>query len=101
MTQLRALAVLLAGLALCGCAGLESYGTVDAYREGRALAAEGRIEESLAQFQEAMRLDPRNAEYRVAYHTTYERAISGWLALADRLRFAGCLLYTSPSPRDS
>src|SRR5262245_32311887 len=85
----RALIVVLFGLALAGCAGWDNFGTSEAYREGRALAAEGRIEERLAKLQEAMRQDPRNPEYRMAYHTTYERAITGWLALGDRLRFAG------------
>jgi len=81
-------AALVIVLVLSGCAGMDGFATNDAYREGRALAAEGRIEEALAKFQEAIRQEPRNPEYRAAYHTTYERAINGWLALADRLRFA-------------
>ena len=89
MTALRALMLLMAALALGGCAGMENFGLSDAYREGRALAAEGRVEEALAKFQEAIRQDPRNPEYRLAYHTTQERAITGWLAYADRLRVAG------------
>lgn len=99
MTGMRVatrLGAIVLAAALAGCAGLDSFGTVDAYREGRALAQEGRIEESLAKFQEAMRQDPRNAEYRVAYHTTFERAIVAWLATADRLRLAGRAAEAAP-----
>jgi general secretion pathway protein D len=75
--------------ALAGCASMQTYLTVEAYREGRALAAEGRIEESLAKFQEAIRQDPSRAQYRAAYQTTRERAVNSWLALADRAKSSG------------
>lgn len=84
MTSRRGIAALcvVLGTLGAGCMTLESY------RQGRELAAEGRVEESLEKFQQAMRQDPGNAEYRAAYHTTRERAIAGWLALADRARAA-------------
>ncbi|MDR1349983.1 MAG: secretin and TonB N-terminal domain-containing protein [Zoogloeaceae bacterium] len=37
-----------------------------AHREGQALMAEGQIEQGLAKLEEAVRLEPRNAEYRIA-----------------------------------
>lgn len=45
---------------LAGCAA------TSAYREGNALLAEGKAEQGLAKLEEAVRLDPKNAEYRIA-----------------------------------
>ncbi|MCL2021810.1 MAG: cohesin domain-containing protein [Betaproteobacteria bacterium] len=39
---------------------------MEAYREGQSLLAEGKTEQGLARLEEAVRLDPRNAEYRIA-----------------------------------
>ena len=83
-------------LALALCTLLASCATWESYREGRGLAAEaarlaaeGRIEESLAKYQDAIRQDPNRAEHRVAYQTTRERAVATWLATADRMRTSG------------
>jgi general secretion pathway protein D len=46
---------------LVACAGSQ------AYREGNALLADGKIEPGLAKLGEAVKLDPKNAEYRIAY----------------------------------
>jgi len=73
----------LVALAGAGCQSLTSF------REGRDLAAAGRIEESLAKFEEAMKAEPSNAEYRAAWLFTRDRAIAGWLDFADRARAAG------------
>lgn len=85
-----ALALLPALLALTGCANWQ------AYREAKGLAdeaaqhaAEGRIEESLARLRAAMMRDPTRAEFRVAYQASRERAVNGWLALAERARADG------------
>jgi general secretion pathway protein D len=58
-------AVLL-GLA-AGCAPLGSY------REGRVLADRGELEEALPKIEEAVRAEPRNAEYRATYLRVRER----------------------------
>lgn len=49
-----------------GCAGQR------AYREGQTLLAEGKSEQGLAKLEEATKLDPTNAEYRIAF--AYRRA---------------------------
>ncbi|MDR2625134.1 MAG: secretin and TonB N-terminal domain-containing protein [Zoogloeaceae bacterium] len=36
-----------------------------AYREGQGLLAEGQVEQGLAKLEEAVKLDPKNAEYRI------------------------------------
>jgi len=76
--------------ALAGCANWQVQ------RDARLLAdeamhdaAEGRIEQSLAKLQDAVRKDPNRAEYRVAYHTTRERAVVAWFASAERARSSG------------
>lgn len=75
---LACLACLLLVFALGGCAAV-------AYREGKDLVAQDRVEEGLAKFREAMESDPRDAEYREAFLQTRERSIFAYLAQADRL----------------
>ena len=74
---------LAAGALLAGCAAQM------AYRDGRDLVAQGKVEEGLARFQEAIARDPQHAEYRAAYLQTRERAMSSYLEQADRLADAG------------
>lgn len=45
---------------LAGCAGQT------AFRDGNQLISENKIDEGLAKLEEAVRLDPKNAEYRIA-----------------------------------
>lgn len=59
------------------------------YREGQRLLGEGRVEESLTRFQDAIRAEPTNAAYRSAYLAARERTTYAWLEQADRLRAAG------------
>lgn len=74
---------LILGLALCGCAGQA------AFRNGKDLVEHDKVEEGLAQFQEAIRHEPRNVEYRSAYLQTRDRAIDTYMQRADRLFDAG------------
>jgi general secretion pathway protein D len=55
------LALLLAAttLLLSACAGMASF------NEGKALVAEGKAEEGLRKLEEAVQLEPKNAEYRI------------------------------------
>jgi general secretion pathway protein D len=73
----------LATIALGGCAAQM------AYREGKDLVAQGRPEEGMAKYQEAMQQDPRTMEYRTAYVSLRERVINGYLEQGDRHAFAG------------
>lgn len=50
-------------LTLLGCAGMQ------AYDEGNMLLAEGKAEQGLAKLEEAVRLYPKNTEYRIALAT--------------------------------
>lgn len=68
---------------LTGCTGQL------AYREGRQLLMQNRIEPALTKFQQAVAQDPRNPEYRQAALQTRERAQFGFLEQADRARAEG------------
>ena len=69
--------------ALSGCAGQM------AYRDGRALIAEDKIEAGLLKYQQATLADPSNAQYRAAYLRERERATQRLLDQAERLRAEG------------
>jgi hypothetical protein len=68
-TGARCLIGLLAGtLLLTGCAGSR------AYREGNVLLAEGKTNAGLAKLEEAVRIDSRNAGYRIALRVVGPRS---------------------------
>lgn len=70
-------------LLLAGCAAQL------AYRDGKDLVAQGKIEEGLAKFQQAIADDPRRVDYRAAYVQTRERAVTSYIEQANRLAAAG------------
>jgi general secretion pathway protein D len=74
---------ILTGVMLTGCAAQL------AYRNGKELVAQDKVEAGLAKLQEAAERDPHNFEYRQAYLTTRERAAYNWLEQGDRLAAAG------------
>ncbi|UXY15215.1 cohesin domain-containing protein [Chitiniphilus purpureus] len=79
----RRVALLCALLVLTGCAGHQ------AFREAKALAAAGRQQESLSKLEEATRLEPGNAEYRIALMTQRNLLVGQALRRADEARRAG------------
>jgi general secretion pathway protein D len=72
-------------LALAGCAGNQ------AFNEANTLLAEGRIEPGLAKLEEAVRLDPRNAEYRIALASRRASIVNRYLGEAETARREGRL----------
>lgn len=70
-------------LVLAGCAGEQSY------RQGQELQAGNRTEEALRAYQQALREQPSNARYRIAYLNARDKAAAEWLAQADRTLRAG------------
>ncbi len=60
-----------------------------AYRNGKELVADGKVEQGLAKFQEALTYEPRDAQFRSAYLQTRERALNSYLEQADRLAASG------------
>lgn len=72
--------VAMLAVALAGCGGMS------AYREGNALLAAGKTEQGLAKLEEAVRLDPANAEYRIALASRRASLVNQWLAAGDALR---------------
>ncbi|HEY8026816.1 MAG TPA: cohesin domain-containing protein [Burkholderiaceae bacterium] len=80
---MRALGLLALGLTLAGCAAQM------AYRDGKNLVAQGKVEEGLAKFQEALAHDPHDVDYRSAYLQTRERALSSFVEKGDRLAANG------------
>lgn len=70
-------------LLLGACAGSA------AFREGRDLAADGKLEAALPKLRVASEDHPDKAEYRAAYLRTRERLWEQWLAQASRARRKG------------
>lgn len=75
--------LLLAALLLGGCAAQM------AFREGKELLAQGRVEEGLGKFQEAIAHDPRAPQYRAAYLQSRDRAVIAYIEQADRMANGG------------
>ncbi|KQQ46324.1 general secretion pathway protein GspD [Duganella sp. Leaf126] len=65
-------------LALSGCAGQM------AYRDGNTLIAQDQVEAGLLKYQEALKAEPTNAEYRAAYVQARDRATQRFIRDADR-----------------
>jgi general secretion pathway protein D len=74
---LRSFGALFLCITLVGCAGSQ------AYREGNLLLAEGRIHDGLGKLQEAVRLEPKNAEYRIALANQRASMINRLIAVAE------------------
>src|SRR5580700_6001514 len=68
-----------AGL-LCACAGGGPY------REGNALLAAGKTDEGLAKLEEAVRLEPSNAEYRIALYGQRMALVNRLVTAAENAR---------------
>ena len=83
LDRLRLPAMLGLLLTLAGCAAQM------AYRDGRQLTEGGQTEQGLQKFEEAMRLDPQNIEYRATFVQTRERYLGAALDQADRLLAGG------------
>lgn len=75
----------LACLLLSGCASQM------AFREANQLLADNKPTEGLAKLEEAVKLDPRNAEYRVALSTTRASLVNRYLTAAEANRRDGRL----------
>jgi general secretion pathway protein D len=71
------------GNMLAGCAAQM------AFREGRGLIEEGKIEDGLVKLHDAVEQDPRNLEYRKTYLQARDQALESLLGQADRLAAAG------------
>ena len=79
----RPLLLLLAALALAGCAANETF------REGRGMIEAGNEEEGLARIEAAMQADPNDAEIRNYYLRHRAVAVQRYLQLGDNARSAG------------
>jgi len=79
------LGMVLASALLGGCAASQ------AYREGAALLAEGKTAQGLTKMEEAVRLDPRNPEYRIGLATRRTTAVNQAVLVAETARREGRL----------
>lgn len=77
--------VLAVALCLSGCEGTL------AYREGQGLLSEGKTEEGMAKIKEAMKHEPRNPEYRIAFSTLRASLINDYIAAGEIARREGRL----------
>jgi len=75
----------LACLVLAGCASQV------AFREANRLLTDNKSAEGLAKLEEAVKLDPKNAEYRVALSTTRASLVNRYLTAAEANRRDGRL----------
>lgn len=82
---LRCVTTLVAILLLAGCGGMM------AYRDANSLFAQGNTEQGMAKLEEAVRLEPKNAEYRIALSVRRASIINHLLSTADAARRAGQL----------
>lgn len=62
-----------------------------AYRDANSLFAQGNTEQGMAKLEEAVRLEPKNAEYRIALSVRRASIINHLLSTADAARRAGQL----------
>jgi general secretion pathway protein D len=76
-------AVIAASVVLTGCAAQM------AYRDGRNLIAEGKVEDGLARLHDAVEADPHSVEYRQTWLQARDRAIERFLDDANRFAAAG------------
>jgi general secretion pathway protein D len=81
----RGLSALALAAALAGCAATA------AYNEGNTLLAEGKIEQGLAKLEEAVKLDPVNAQYRITLATRRTSAVNALVLQAENARRDGRL----------
>jgi general secretion pathway protein D len=73
----------LAALLLAGCTAQ------NAYLEGRSLVEHGKVEAGLLKYQQAVAIDPANAQYKAALLQTRDRSANAALDQADRALAAG------------
>jgi general secretion pathway protein D len=83
MRAVMLIASLVVAVTLTGCAAQM------AFREGRGLIEEGKVEDGLVKLHEAVDRDPRNLEYRKTYLQARDQALESLLNQADRLAAAG------------
>ncbi|WP_082565501.1 secretin N-terminal domain-containing protein [Duganella sp. Root1480D1] len=81
----RLCAAFFAAVLLAGC------GAMQAYRDGNALLAEGKPAQGLARLAEAVKLSPKNAEYRIGLASQRAAATNGLLAAGEAARREGRL----------
>ena len=79
------LIALLTALMLSGCAGEM------AFREGKRLISDGKMEEGVASLQQAVQAAPENLEFRTTYLNSREKAAERFQSLAQREAAAGHL----------
>lgn len=78
LRRLCGAALAAAVLLLGGCAAQKAYQT------GQDLAAEGRNEEAMAKYQEALQIDPNDVRYKVGYLRAKELTTAAYNQRADR-----------------
>jgi general secretion pathway protein D len=70
---------------LAGCAATQTF------REGNALIDQGNAEQGLAKIEDAVKLDPRNAEFRIALASRRATIVNGLIAAGEAARRDGRL----------
>ncbi|MBC3935638.1 general secretion pathway protein GspD [Undibacterium sp. CY7W] len=74
---------IVAAVILSSCAAQQSF------REGKELAASGKLEQAMDKFQQASTADSKNAEYRFAFLELRDKVLSTYLQRAEKLKVTG------------
>lgn len=74
---------IVAAVILSSCAAQKSF------REGKELAASGKLEQAMDKFQQASTADSKNAEYRFAFLELRDKVLSTYLQRAENLKVTG------------
>jgi general secretion pathway protein D len=70
---------------------LSSCAAPNTYNDGKVLLAQGKTEEGMARFQEALKADPQDARYRQAYLEAREHVLTNTVEQADQRMAYGAL----------
>ena len=81
----RCVVSLVLAMLLAGCGAMWSF------RQGNQFLAEGKVDEGLAKLEEAVRLDPKNPEYRIGLAARRASIVNGLVSAAEVHRREGRL----------
>jgi general secretion pathway protein D len=93
MNPIVIVVMLLMAVSLCGCAGMR------AYQEGNTLLAQGKVEQGLSKLEQAVQLDPKNAQYRITLASQRTTLVNRLVSQGEGLHREGRLTEAEKSYR--
>lgn len=89
MNRIAAPAIWQVAIVMAVCVALTGCGGFFAFRDGNSLIAAGEVEQGLGRLEEAARLEPRNAEYRMTLLNQRQQVATRVTLAGDSLRQRG------------